>query len=87
MEPDHAIEVEGLVTHYGARKILDGVDLTIEHGEINIIMGGSGSGKSTLLRHLLGLHTPTEGSIKLLGQDIDKISHEHGCFISRRGSD
>jgi phospholipid/cholesterol/gamma-HCH transport system ATP-binding protein len=74
MEPDHAIEVEGLVTHYGARKILDGVDLTIEHGEINIIMGGSGSGKSTLLRHLLGLHTPTEGSIKLLGQDIDKIS-------------
>ena len=74
MEPEHAIEVENLVTHYGTRKILDGVDLTIEHGEINIIMGGSGSGKSTLLRHLLGLHTATSGCIKLLGQDIDKIS-------------
>ena len=74
MELEHAIEVENLVTHYGTRKILDGVDLTIEHGEINIIMGGSGSGKSTLLRHLLGLHTATSGCIKLLGQDIDKIS-------------
>ena len=70
MEPDYAIEVENLVTHYGPVKILDGVNLTINHGEIVIIMGGSGSGKSTLLRHLLGLHTPTSGSIKLLGKDI-----------------
>jgi phospholipid/cholesterol/gamma-HCH transport system ATP-binding protein len=74
MEPDYAIEVENLVTHYGPVKILDGVNLTINHGEIVIIMGGSGSGKSTLLRHLLGLHTPTSGSIKLLGKDITKVS-------------
>ena len=39
-----------------------------------VIMGGSGSGKSTLLRHLLGLHQPTSGSIKLLGKDITKLS-------------
>ena len=65
-----AIEVNKLVTHYGTRKILDDVSLNIEEREIMIIMGGSGSGKSTLLRHLLGLHTPTSGSIRLLGTDI-----------------
>lgn len=70
----NVIEVENLVTHYGSRKIIDGVDLTIKQGEISIIMGGSGSGKSTLLRHLLGLHTPTSGSVRLLGQDIAKVS-------------
>ena len=65
-----AIEVHDLVAHYGARLILDHVDLTVSAGEIMVIMGGSGSGKSTLLRHLLGLNAPTSGSIKLLGQDI-----------------
>ncbi|MGR9089482.1 MAG: ABC transporter ATP-binding protein [Gammaproteobacteria bacterium] len=76
MENDSAIEVENLVTHYGTRKILDGINLRIRYGEILVIMGGSGSGKSTLLRHLLGLHTPTQGSIKLLGKDITKVSAE-----------
>ena len=74
MEPDLAIQVQDLVTHYGPVKILDGINLAINPGEIMIIMGGSGSGKSTLLRHLLGLHTPTSGSIKLLGKDITKVS-------------
>lgn len=74
MEPDFAIQVEDLVTHYGPVKILDGINLTINYGEILIIMGGSGSGKSTLLRHLLGLHTPTSGSVKLLGNDITTVS-------------
>ena len=74
METDYAIEVTDLVTHYGTRKILDGVNLKINYGEILIVMGGSGCGKSTLLRHLLGLHTPTSGSIKLLGKDITSVS-------------
>ena len=70
-----AIEVIDLVTHYGTREILHGVNLTINEGEIMIIMGGSGSGKSTLLRYLLGLGIPTSGSINLLGKDITKISN------------
>jgi phospholipid/cholesterol/gamma-HCH transport system ATP-binding protein len=68
------IEVKDLVTHYGKRKILDGVSLTIYQGEIMVIMGGSGSGKSTFLRYLLGLHKPTSGSIHLLGKDITRIT-------------
>ncbi len=68
------IEVQNLVTHYGAREILHNVSLTIYEGEIVVIMGGSGSGKSTLLRCLLELHRPTSGSIRVLGKDITNIS-------------
>ena len=71
---DIAIEVKDLVTHYGSRKILDGINLTVNEGEIMIIMGGSGSGKSTLMRYLLGLGIPTSGSIRLLGEDINDLS-------------
>ena len=72
--PEPAIEVRNLVTHYGMRKILDDVSLDVAHGEIMIIMGGSGSGKSTLLRHLLGLHTPTSGTVRLLGKDVTRAT-------------
>ena len=71
---DPVIEVTDLVTHYGSRRILDGVNLTVGRGEIMVIMGGSGSGKSTLLRHLLGLDRPSSGSIKLLGRELSEMS-------------
>ncbi len=70
----NAIEVVNLVSHYGQRKILDDLSLTIQQGEIVSIMGGSGAGKSTLLRHLLGLHKPTSGHVSLLGIDITQAS-------------
>ena len=59
------IEVEKLEAWYGRRRILHGVDFSVNAGEIRVIMGGSGSGKSTLLRHLLGLHKPRSGSATL----------------------
>jgi phospholipid/cholesterol/gamma-HCH transport system ATP-binding protein len=73
-EGDPVIEVTDLVTHYGSRRILGGVSLTVHRGEIMVIMGGSGSGKSTLLRHLLGLDHATSGSIKLLGRGLSEMS-------------
>jgi phospholipid/cholesterol/gamma-HCH transport system ATP-binding protein len=73
-ERQPVIEVENLVTHYGTRRILNNVNMTVYAGEIMVIMGGSGSGKSTLLRYLLGLHQPTSGSIKLLGHDITRMT-------------
>ncbi len=66
------IEVSGLVTHYGSRKILDGVSMNVVEGEIMVIMGGSGSGKSTLLRFLMSLERQTSGTIRILGQDLSK---------------
>jgi phospholipid/cholesterol/gamma-HCH transport system ATP-binding protein len=68
------VEVHKLVTHYGEREILHGIDLEIHEGEIMVIMGGSGSGKSTLLNTLLGLLRPTSGSVRLLGEDLHAIS-------------
>ncbi|HEY5790681.1 MAG TPA: ABC transporter ATP-binding protein, partial [Gammaproteobacteria bacterium] len=70
---DTVIEVESLVTHYGTRMILKGIDMNVRRGEVMVIMGGSGSGKSTLLRHLLGLEQATSGRISLLGQDITRL--------------
>jgi len=73
-DPQTAIEVNDLVTHYGRTEILHGVNMTVQKNEIMIIMGGSGSGKSTLLRYLLGLGKPTSGSISLLGKDITRLT-------------
>jgi len=70
MKSRTVIEVRDLVTHYGERMILKGVNMDVNVGEIMVIMGGSGSGKSTLLRHLLALEQATSGSIKLSGVDI-----------------
>lgn len=69
-----AIEVRNLVTHYGTRKILSDISLSVDEGEIMVVMGGSGSGKSTLLRHLLALERATSGSISLLGVDVSSAS-------------
>lgn len=68
------IEVSNLVAHYGERRILDGIDLQVVSGEIHVVMGGSGSGKSTLLRHLLALNRPTEGTIRLFGEELHRLS-------------
>jgi phospholipid/cholesterol/gamma-HCH transport system ATP-binding protein len=68
------IEILNLDTHYGHRHILRNVSLTVRPGEIFVIMGGSGSGKTTLLNHLLGLLTPSSGTIRVLGKDINTIS-------------
>ena len=83
MDKTPVIEVEQLVTHYGRRKILKKVDLTVYEGEIMVIMGGSGSGKSTLLRFLLGLGVPTSGTIRLLGKDITRIDSQQMYELRR----
>ena len=65
-----AIEVIGLVTHYGDREILKNISISIPRGMTTVILGGSGCGKSTLLKHLIGLLKPTKGKILTDGKDI-----------------
>ena len=59
------IEAQGLHKSFGARHVLQGVDLTFDSGEFVAIVGQSGCGKSTLLRLLAGLEEPTAGSVLL----------------------
>lgn len=55
---------------YGGMNILNGVNMTIEQGEIGVIVGPNGAGKSTMLKAIFGLLHVNEGSIALRGEDI-----------------
>ena len=53
--PGAAIAVHGVAKHYGALRAVDGVDLTVQRGEIFGLIGHNGAGKSTLFKMMLGL--------------------------------
>src|SRR5258708_25980858 len=69
------ISVRDLVVEYDGRRVLDGLNLDIEHGETMVLLGGSGSGKSTLLRQIIGLERPKSGSVTVKGVDIARCSN------------
>ena len=68
------IEVRGLVNRFCAQIVHDGLEMTVEQGEVFGIVGGSGSGKSVLLRSILGLQRPQAGEVRLLGRDLTQMS-------------
>jgi putative ABC transport system ATP-binding protein len=63
--------------------VLDSVDLTIQAGELVAILGPSGSGKSTLLGLMAGLDRPSEGSVRLDGQAIEKLGEDELALLRR----
>ena len=65
------LDIRGLVARYNNATVLDGIDLSIERGEIVSLIGPSGSGKSTLLRVISGLLPPRAGTVALAGETID----------------
>ncbi|PRX65960.1 ABC-2 type transport system ATP-binding protein [Nonomuraea fuscirosea] len=64
-----AITVSGLVKTFGPARALDGLDLTVNTGEVHGFLGPNGAGKSTTIRILLGLVRATSGTVRLLGGD------------------
>lgn len=78
------VQVKDLVTFYGPRKILDGINLEIYKGESLAILGRSGCGKSTLLRHIIGLSQPTRGQILIKGQDVTTLREEERVEVLRK---
>ncbi len=64
-----AIRIEGLVKKFGSFRALDGLDLTVERGEVHGFLGPNGAGKSTAIRVLLGLLRANAGTVELLGGD------------------
>ena len=67
----NVIEIRGLWTKFGEHIVHQGVDLTVKKGDILSLVGGSGSGKTTMLRQMLGLETPHQGTVTVLGQRLD----------------
>lgn len=64
------IRVRGVQKTFGPHHVLRGIDLDIERGKINVIIGGSGQGKSVIMKHLMGLLKPDEGNIFVDGEDL-----------------
>ncbi|AXG77511.1 ATP-binding cassette domain-containing protein [Streptomyces paludis] len=66
----NAVEVRGLVKHYGTTKALDGVDLEVREGTVLGVLGPNGAGKTTLVRILSTLVQPDAGTAVVAGYDV-----------------
>lgn len=66
------LSVEGLCGGYGGEQVLQGVDLSLDAGEIVAVIGRNGVGKSTLMRTLTGLLSSSAGTIRLAGADVSR---------------
>ncbi len=64
------LTVRGLDAHYGLAHILAGLDLTVQRGEVVVLLGRNGAGKSTTLKSIIGLVRPSKGQITFEGQEI-----------------
>jgi phospholipid/cholesterol/gamma-HCH transport system ATP-binding protein len=69
-----AIEFNHLTKSFGEHTVLNKLDFKIHEGKITTILGFSGAGKSTLLKHILGIHHPSSGQVKVLGQDLVELN-------------
>jgi len=68
----HAVELNNVTKRYNELVAVNNISLTIDTGEIFALLGPNGSGKSTTLKMLMGLVTPTEGAVNVLGVDVLK---------------
>jgi phospholipid/cholesterol/gamma-HCH transport system ATP-binding protein len=78
------IEVRGVRTQFGTKKVLRGIDLDVEKKELVSIIGESGTGKSLFLKHLVGLVPVTEGTIRFDGRDVTRLKERQWIEIRRR---
>jgi phospholipid/cholesterol/gamma-HCH transport system ATP-binding protein len=68
------IELIDVHMRFGDKVVLDGVDLAVEAGESMVVIGGSGVGKSVMLKIVLGLLSPTSGTVLVDGRDVTRLT-------------
>src|SRR5215207_5456761 len=74
--PKDMVVIKDLIKEFGAFRAVDGVSLTVQHGQVVVIIGPSGSGKSTVLRCINHLETPTSGEIWVDGRQLTHASKD-----------
>jgi phospholipid/cholesterol/gamma-HCH transport system ATP-binding protein len=83
------IRIRDLHKRFGAKQVLDGIDLDVAEGESVVVIGGSGTGKSVLLKCVLGILQPDRGSIAIDGQEVvglgrrarEQVMHKIGMLF------
>ena len=73
---DVVVQIQGLWTKFGRTVVHQDLNLDIYAGEILSIVGGSGTGKTVLLRQMLGLESPTKGTVRVFGEDVSSAQAE-----------
>ena len=85
--PENMIQAEGLVKIYKSKETevlaLQGLDLTVEEGELTAIIGNSGSGKSTFLNMIGGLDRPSAGSLIVGGKNLFTMTEKQLVLYKR----
>ena len=92
------IVAEGLRRDFGGVPVLAGLDLTVDAGELVVLMGANGAGKTTLLRVLATLLRPSGGSLRIFGEDASRrppaarrrlghVGHESACYPDLTGQE
>lgn len=81
---DNVIEVRGLRTQFDDFIVHDNLDLDVKRGEIIGVVGGSGTGKSVLMRAIIGLKPPSQGLVKVFGDEFYGATEKVRLSIERR---
>jgi len=83
VQDDALVEIRDVVFGYGARPVLQGINLTARRGQVVAIMGSSGCGKTTLLRLIGGQVRPSQGTVRVAGESLGELDTE-GLYRLRR---
>jgi len=79
------LEIRGLRHEYAGRTVLAVPQWDVARGDSSLVLGPSGSGKTTLLNVISGLATPTEGSVRVAGEEVTRLSRPSATRSGRAG--
>jgi ABC-2 type transport system ATP-binding protein len=74
--PEPAVTVDQLVKTYGATRAVEGISFALAAGSVTGLLGGNGAGKTTTIAMILGLVTPTSGTINVLGAEMPRQRYQ-----------
>ena len=82
---EYILEMKDIHKSFGPVKVLEGIDFSLEQGEVRALLGANGAGKSTLIKIVGGVHSQTSGEVFLKGRKVafknEHDSKSHGISI------